>query len=98
MNPEYTKRTIERSYELIEFKPKDRLDYLDKALQLRGVLSGGIAFITELAMSPRVDEFTEEDFVFIHESFCVSAIPLVRMIEHFLEKSLEETDERHLAI
>ena len=93
MNPEYMRRTVEKSYELIEAKPKDRLDYLDKALKLRMVLSGGIAFITELAMSIYVDEFTVEDLAFIHESFCVSAIPLVHMIEHFLEKAELEGNE-----
>lgn len=98
MNREQTRWTIEKAYELIEAKPKDRLDYLDKALKLRMVLSGGISFLTELAMSPRVNEFTAEDFAYIHEQFCVSAIPLIHMIEHFLEKATVNADKYSLAV
>ena len=98
MNREHTRWTIEKAYELIEAKPKDRLDYLDKALKLRMVLSGGIAFLTELAMSPQVNEFTAEDFAYIHEQLCVSAIPLIHMIEHFLEKAQEVVDRYPLAV
>jgi len=90
MNHEFTKRAIVDAYRLIEAKPKDRLDYLSKALQIRMVLNGAMTFLVEVASAQNVDAFTKEDLSFIHESFCVSAIPLVHMIEHFLEKSIEE--------
>jgi len=92
MNSEYSRKTIEIAYDMINDKPTDRLDCINKTLQLQRVLHTGMAFLNEVALSPYIDDFTEEDLEFLHESFCVSAIPLVQMIEHFLEKALAQAD------
>ena len=98
MNHELVKAVLEASYELLEAEPIDRLDYLKKASQVKQIILRCMVFLDDVKGSPYLDVYTLDDFATIHEAFCDSAEPLLLMLEHFLEKSMEETDERHLAV
>ncbi len=100
MSAEYkqTKKNIEEAYKLIQTKPEDRLDCISKALQIMNVLSGGIILLTGLSKSPHLHEFTDEELEYVHESFCVSAIPILQMAEHFAEKREREAQKYSLAV
>ena len=98
MNHELAEAIVQASYVLMDIEPTDRLDYLDKALQVKGVILRCMIFIDDLKGSPYLREYTEEDLSIIHEAFCDSAMPLLQMIEHFLEKSWEEANRYSLAV
>lgn len=90
--------SIDAAYELVQSEPEDRLDYLSKSLQIINVLNGGAMFLNEVATSPYVDDYTDEDFRYIHEAFCDAAFPLIQMIEHFAEKMEREAEKNSLAV
>lgn len=98
MNHELAEAIIQASYVLMEMEPTDRLDYLNKTLQVKGVILRCMSFLDDLKGSPYIAEYTDEDLATIHEAFCDSAMPLVQMIEHFLEKSKIEADIYSLAV
>ena len=98
MNYELAEAVVKASYVLMDIEPIDRLDYLDKALQLKQVILRCMMFLDNLKGSPYLGGYTEEDLATIHESFCDSAMPLVQMIEHFLEKLRIEADKYSLAV
>jgi hypothetical protein len=98
LNYEQAKESIRIAYALINDTPTDRLDYINKTLKLLTVLNGGAVFLNEVAMSPHLHEFTEEELAYIHESFCDSATPLIEMIKHFNEKAEREAKEHSFAV
>ena len=98
MNYELAEAVVQASYVLMDIDPIDRLDYLDKALQLKQVILRCMMFLDDLKGSPYLGKYTEEDLALIHESFCDSAMPLLQMIEHFLEKAQVEAAKYSLAV
>lgn len=98
MNYDEVAERIARSHELIQTKPTDRLDSINKTAEVRTVIMNCVAYLDQLYQNTEILEYTEDDLSFIHQSVCVSAIPLLDMVEHFLEKAEEETQERHFAV
>lgn len=98
MNYEKTKANIKVAYDLISKEPVDRLDCISNALKILTVLGGGIAFLNELAQSPYLHEFTDEELEYVHESFCESATPILQMVEHFADKREKEAQRYSLAV
>jgi len=98
LNYEKSKANIEEAHKLINEKPADRLDCVNKTLKLLGVLNSGAVFLNGVVTSPYLEDFTEDDLAYIHESFCDSAIPIVEMIEHFNEKAEREAKEHTFAV
>ena len=98
MNYEETKKNIKAAYNLIQEDPEDRLGCISKALKIMTVLGGGIAFLTELAQSPHLYEFTDKELEYVHESFCDSAVPILQMVEHFAEKREKAAQRYSLAV
>lgn len=98
MNHELAEAVVQASYVLMKMEPIDRLDYLDKALQIKQVILRCMMFLDNLKGSPYLAEYTEEDLEIIHEAFCDSAMPLVQLIEHFLEKAMVDADKYSLAV
>ena len=89
---------IADSHELIQTKPLDRLDFINKTAGVKQVIMSCIVYLDQLYHQKGSWLFTEEDFSFIHQQVCVAAIPLLDMVEHFLEKAEAEADTRHLAV
>ena len=98
MKYEQVKKNIAESYKLVQTKPEDRLDCINKALKIVTVLGAGIVFLNELSQSPTLHEKTDEELEYVHESFCVSAIPILQMVEHFTEKREKEARKYSLAV
>ena len=98
MNYELAEAVVQASYVLMEIEPTDRLDYLDKALQVKQVILRCMSFLDDLKGSPYLGGYTQDDLTIIHEAFCDSAMPLVQMIEHFLEKAQVEAIKYSLAV
>lgn len=98
MNHELAEAVLQASHVLLSIEPVDRLDYLDKALQVKQVILRCMVFLDDLKGSPYLEEYTEEDLSTIHESFCDSALPLLHMLEHFLEKATVDADKYSLAV
>ena len=98
MNHEENKKNIKLAYALINDAPVDRLDCINKALKILTVLGGGIAFLNELAQSPHLHEFTDEELEYVHESFCDSAVPILQMVEHFADKREQAAQKYSLAV
>ena len=98
MKAEEVAERIARSHALIQMKPLDRLDCINKTAAVKQVIMSCIVYLDQLYHQKGAWEFTENDFSRIHESVCVSAIPLLNMVEYFLEKAEAETQERHFAV
>jgi hypothetical protein len=98
MNHDEVARRIAHSHALIQTKPVDRLDYINKSTEIKQVIMGCVAYLDQLYYNPDIMEYTEADLSFIHESICVSAIPLLHMIEHFLDLAKAEVKEHSLAV
>ena len=101
MNPDKhttVAQQIALSHALIQAKPKDRLDYLGKTAEIRQVILGCVAQLDQLYRNPVVMECSEADLSRIHESVCVAAIPLLNMVELFLEMTKEEAPAYSLAV
>ena len=98
MNYDEVAERIARSHELIQTKPTDRLDSINKTAEVRTVIMNCVAYLDQLYQNTEILEYTEDDLSFIHQSVCVSAIPLLDMVEHFLEKFEAKTVERHFAV
>lgn len=89
---------LSNSHDLIQTKPLDRLDCINKTAAIRMVIMSCVAYLDQLYNNPDIMQYTEEDLALIHESVCVSAIPLLDMVEHFMEKAEAEADNRHFAV
>ncbi len=98
MNRELTEAIIQASYVLMDIEPTDRLDFLAKALDVKQVILRCMMFLDDLKGSPYLGGYTEDDLETIHEAFCDSAMPLVQMIEHFLEKAVLEGDDNPFVV
>ena len=98
MKYEETKKNIKVAYALINDAPVDRLDCINKALKILTVLAGGMAFLNELATSPHLHEYTNEELEYVHESFCDSATPILQMVEHFADKREKAAQKYSLAV
>jgi len=98
MNKDSVAERIARSHELIQMQPTDRLDFINKTAAVKQVIMSCIAYLDQLYHNKESWDYTDEDFSFIHQSVCVSAIPLLDMVEHFLGKAESEADRRHLAV
>lgn len=79
-------------------KPLDRLDCINKTASIKAVIVNCVAYLDQLYQNPDIMDYTEADLSLIHESVCVSAIPLLDMVEHFLGKAASEADRRHFAV
>ena len=97
MNHETVAQRIARSHDLIQAKPLDRLDCINKTAAVKQVIMSCIAYLDQLYQKESW-EFSENDFSFIHESVCVSAIPLLNMVEHFLELAEAEAKKHSFAV
>lgn len=86
------------SHVLIQTRPTDRLDCINKTAGVKQVIMGCIVYLDQLYHQKRSWDLSEEDFSFIHQQVCVAAIPLLDMVEHFLEKAEAEADNRHFAV
>lgn len=84
---------MKEAYELVDDDPVDRLDYISKTFRLHQILYGGISFFNDLNITHYIDEFSEEDLEFLHESFCESATPIIQMLEYFLDKAVAMADD-----
>ena len=91
-------RRIKTLYEIINEKPEDRLGFFSHALKIKDVIIGSITYLDGLKGSPYLDDYTEEDLKKIHQSFYDSAVVLLKMLEHFNEKTLEEKEENPFAV
>ena len=93
---------IAEHHELIQTQPLDRLDFITKTSEVKQVIMSCIVYLDQLYRQKAAWGFSEEDFAFIHQQICVSAIPLLNMVEHFLEKAeaeaKEEAQKRYLAV
>jgi len=89
---------LKGAYHLLNEEPKDRLDCLNKALQIQKILGGGMLFLNEVASSLHQDEFAEEDLRYIHESFCDLAAPILQMIEYLMERMEREARKHSLTV
>ena len=89
---------IANSHALIQTKPTDRLDCLNKTAAIKQVIMGCVIYLDQLYRNPEIVNYSEEDLSLIHESVCVSAIPLLHMVEYFLEKAEEEAVKYSLAV
>ena len=98
MKHEHENPAIIASYDLIETKPTDRLDHLNKSLQVKQIILRCMLFLDNLRVSPYLTEYTDEDLKHIHEAVRVSAIPLLQLTEYFLDKTLKDTEEHSLAV
>ena len=98
MNYDDVAERIANSHELIQMKPLDRLDCITKTTEIRQVIMSCVAYLDQLYSHQSSWSFTEDDYFLIHEAVCVSAIPLLNMVEHFLEKEVKETETRHFAV
>ena len=98
MHKDQAKDAIDEAHMILNAEPQDRLDYLVKALQVKQVILRCTLFLEGLKTSPFLGEYTEEDLAIIHESFCDSALPLVLMMEHFVEKAELAADRYSLAV
>lgn len=98
MNYDEAAEKIALSHELIQTKPLDRLDFINKTAEVKQVIMSCIIYMDQLYASGVSWEFSEEEFSKIHESVCVAAIPLLDMVEHFMKKAEAETREHHLAV
>lgn len=98
MNYDDVVQRIASSHELIQTKPLDRLDFINKTAEVKQVIMGCIAYLDQLYHQQEAWFFSEEDFAFIHQQVCVSAVPLLDMVERFLEKAEAEADNRHFAV
>ena len=91
-------KRIASSHELLHTKPLDRLDFINKTAEVKQVIMSCIAYLDQLYHQQEAWFFSEDDFSFIHQQVCVSAVPLLDMVEHFLEKAEAEADSRHFAV
>jgi hypothetical protein len=98
MNPEEVAQRIANSHALIQTKPQDRLDCINKTASIKAIILNCVAYLDQLHHNPDILKYTEDDLFRIHESVCVSAIPLLDMVEHFLGKAEAETERRHFAV
>ncbi|GAH17509.1 unnamed protein product, partial [marine sediment metagenome] len=57
-----------------------------------------MTFLNEIKGSPYIGEYTKKDFIYIHETFCKSATPMVKMMEHFLDKAYQDAEDKHFAV
>ena len=89
---------IAHSHDLIQTKPLDRLDFINKTAEVKQVIMSCIVYLDQLYHQKESWGFSEEDFSFIHQQVCVAAIPLLDMVEHFVELAESETRERHFAV
>ena len=89
---------IADSHELIQTEPLDRLDFINKTAEVKQVIMSCIVYLDQLYHQKESWFFSEGDFSFIHQQVCVAAIPLLDMVEHFLEKAEAEADNRHFAV
>ena len=97
MTYEDVAQRISDSHELIQERPIDRLDYINKIGGIRQVIMSCIVYLDQL-YSNNKGNYNEEDLTIIHESVCVSAIPLLDMVEYFMDKAEKEADDRHFAV
>ena len=85
-------------HELIQTKPTDRLDCVTKTQEIKQVIMSCVVYLDQIYQQDIAWDYTDEDFSFVHEQVCVSAVPLLHMVERFLEKAEAETQERHFAV
>ncbi len=81
---------LAKSHVLIQARPTDRLDYIQKTAAIKQVIVGCVSYLDQLGNDPNIISYTEEELKIIHEAVCVSAIPLLNMIENFLDAAKEE--------
>ncbi len=93
-----TAERIANSHALIQEKPVDRLDCLNKSASIRMVIMSCVAYLDQLYQNPKIMEFTREDLDFIHQQVSVSAIPLLDMVEHFMKLTGEGKRKYSLAV
>lgn len=98
MNYDAVAQQIASYHDLIQTKPRDRLDFINKTKEVKQVILRCVAYLDELYGQEKAWFFPEEDFARIHESVCVSAVPLLDMVEHYTKKAEAETRERHFAV
>ena len=98
MNYDDVAQRIANSHELIQTPPLDRLDCINKTKEIRTVIMSCVAYLDQLYSHPNSWEYTEDDLSFIHESVCVSAIPLLDMVERFLKLAESEAEEHTFAV
>ena len=98
MNYEEVAERIARSHRIIQARPIDRLDYIQKTAAIKQVILGCVNYLDQLHGDPNIMAYSEEDLSTIHEAVCVSAIPLLNMIEKFLEAAKEETQGYTFAV
>ena len=89
---------IAASHALIQTKPRDRLDCLSKTAAIKQVILGCVAQLDQLHRNPAIVDYSEDDLARIHESVCVAAIPLLNLMEYFLELAKEEVMTYSLAV
>lgn len=83
-------KNITNAHTLIQTKPEDRLDYIQKTAEIKQVIIGCVNYLDQLHGDPNIMDYSEKDLSAIHEAVCVSAIPLLNMIERFLEAAKAE--------
>ncbi|MHA1962809.1 MAG: hypothetical protein ACW99U_21680 [Candidatus Thorarchaeota archaeon] len=98
MKYEDVAQRIALSHELIQTKPLDRLDFITKTSEVKQIIMNCIAYLDQLYHQRESWFFSEDDCSFIHQQVCVSAVPLLDMVEYFIEKAESEADNQHLAV
>lgn len=101
MNHEFEKETerVRKMFELIEHVPRDRLDYLSHIVKTNNIIAGAInSFAQKLSNSELSAQYNEGDLKVIHGHFCESARCMLELVQHFLDKMVEEADENPFAI
>jgi len=86
-------------FDMIEHVPSDRLDYLNYIVKANNIIAGAInSFTSKLSDSELSSQYDEGDLKVIHGHFCESARCILELVQHFLDKMIEEADENPFAV
>ena len=85
-------------HELIQTEPTDRLDCVTKTQEIKQVIMSCVVYLDQIYQQDIAWDYTDDDFKFIHEQVCVAAVPLLDMVERFLEQAEAEAEKYSFAV